>query len=212
MVPDHAVARDARDVALIQLPKAEVYLPFQQNITSSISLIVRAKGDPAFLEPAVRAAVWSIDRDIPVEEMATLEQAVARSEAEPKFHAVLLGVFAALGLTITLVGIYGVISYSVSQRTREIGIRMALGAQSRRRAPSGPLGGYEVGARGSGDGIIAALGLTRVLAALLFEVRATDSATFVVVSSLLACVALAACYFPARRATRVDPLVAFRYE
>ncbi len=207
-----AVATDARDVALIQLPKAEVYLPFQQNITSSISLIVRAKGDPAFLEPAVRAAVWSIDRDIPVEEMATLEQAVARSEAEPRFHAVLLGVFAALGLTITLVGIYGVISYSVSQRTREIGIRMALGAQSRDVLRQVLWEGMKLALAGLAIGIIAALALTRVLAALLFEVRATDPVTFVVVSSLLACVALAACYLPARRATRVDPLVALRYE
>ena len=207
-----AVATDARDVALIQLPKAEIYLPFQQNITSSISLIVRAKADPAFLEPAVRQAVWSIDRDIPVEEMATLEQAVARSEAEPKFHTVLLGVFAALGLTITLVGIYGVISYSVSQRTREIGIRMALGAQSRDVLRQVLWEGMKLALAGLAIGIIAALALTRVLAALLFEVRATDPVTFVMVSSLLACVALAACYLPARRATRVDPLVALRYE
>jgi predicted permease len=207
-----AVAKDTRDVNLVQLPKAEVYLPHSQSAMSSMNLLVRTEGDASSLGPAIRDTVWSMDRDQPVQEMSTLEQAVALSEAEPKFHTLLLGIFGALGLAITLVGIYGVISYSVSQRTREIGIRMALGAQSRDVLRQVLWEGMRLALAGLAIGIIAALALTRVLTSLLFEVRATDPTTFVVVSSLLACVALAACYFPARRATKVDPLVALRYE
>jgi predicted permease len=207
-----AVAKDTRDVSLQQLPKAEVYLPLSQNAMASMNVLVRAEGDSGLLERAVREAVWSIDRDQPVEEMSTLKQAVARSESEPKFHTLLLGIFAALGLAIMLVGIYGVISYSVSQRTREIGIRMALGARSRDVLRQVLWEGMRLALAGLAIGIMAALALTRVLTSLLFEVRATDPATFVVISSLLACVALAACYLPARRATKVDPLVALRYE
>jgi putative ABC transport system permease protein len=207
-----AVAKDTRDVNLVQLPKAEVYLPHSQSAMSSMNLLVRTEGDASSLGPAIRDTVWSMDRDQPVQEMSTLEQAVALSEAEPKFHTLLLGIFGGLGLAITLVGIYGVISYSVSQRTREIGIRMALGAQSRDVLRQVLWEGMRLALAGLAIGIIAALALTRVLTSLLFEVRATDPTTFVVVSSLLACVALAACYFPARRATKVDPLVALRYE
>ncbi len=207
-----AIARDTRDVNLMTLPKAEIYLPSSQAASASMNILVRAKSDASVLEPAIRDAVWAIDRDQPVQSIATLEEAVARSEAEPRFHTILLGVFAALGLTITLVGIYGVISYSVSQRTREIGIRMALGAQSRDVLRQVLREGMKLALAGLAIGIIAALALTRVLASLLFEVRATDPATFVMVASLLACVAFAACYLPARRATKVDPLVALRYE
>jgi putative ABC transport system permease protein len=206
------VVDDVRDVDIIKPPKAEVYLPVSQNLTSSMNLLVRTDGDSNSQERAIRDAVWSIDRDQPVQDMSTLEQAVARSEAEPKFHTLLLGIFAALGLAITLVGIYGVISYSVSQRTREIGIRMALGAQSRDVLRQVLWEGMRLALAGLLIGIIAALALTRVLTSLLFEVRATDPATFVVTSSLLVCVAFTACYFPARRATKVDPLVALRYE
>ncbi len=207
-----AVAGDTRDVSLTTLPKAEIYLPSSQAASASMNILVRAKADTTALEPALRDAVWSVDRDQPVQSMATLDQAVAHSEAEPKFHTLLLGIFAALGLAITLVGIYGVISYSVSQRTREIGIRMALGARSRDVLRQVLWEGMKLALFGLAIGIIAALALTRVLTSLLFEVRATDPATFAVISSLLACVALAACYLPARRATKVDPLVALRYE
>ena len=207
-----AVAGDTRDVSLTTLPKAEIYLPSSQAASTSMNILVRAKADTTALEPALRDAVWSVDRDQPVQSMATLDQAVAHSEAEPKFHTLLLGIFAALGLAITLVGIYGVISYSVSQRTREIGIRMALGARSRDVLRQVLWEGMKLALLGLAIGIIAALALTRVLTSLLFEVRATDPATFAVISSLLACVALAACYLPARRATKVDPLVALRYE
>jgi putative ABC transport system permease protein len=207
-----AVVKDTRDVNLVQLPKAEVYLPLSQNAMSSLNLLVRTDADSNVMGRAIRDTVWSIDRDQPVEEMSTLEQAVVRSQSEPKFHTLLLGIFAALGLTITLVGIYGVISYSVSQRTREMGIRMALGAQSRDVLRQVLWEGMRLALVGLVIGIIAALALTRVLTSLLFEVRATDPVTFVIVSSLLACVALGACYLPARRATKVDPLVALRYE
>ena len=207
-----AVAGDTRDVSLTTLPKAEIYLPYSQVASASMNILVRAKGGTSALEPALRDAVWSVDRDQPVQSIVTLDQAVAHSEAEPKFHTLLLGIFAALGLAITLVGIYGVTSYSVSQRTREIGIRMALGARSRDVLRQVLWEGMRLALAGLAIGIIAALALTRVLTSLLFEVRATDPTTFAVVASLLACVALASCYFPARRATKVDPLVALRYE
>jgi putative ABC transport system permease protein len=206
------VVDDARDVNLIQPPKAEIYLPVSQNLTPGLNFLVRTNGDLNSQERAIRDAVWSIDHDQPVQDMSTLEQAVSRSEAEPKFHTLLLGIFGALGLAITLVGIYGVISYSVSQRTREIGIRMALGAQSRDVLRQILSEGMQLALTGLVIGIMVALALTRVLAALLFEVRATDPASFATVSGLVACVALAACYLPARRATKVDPLVALRYE
>jgi putative ABC transport system permease protein len=207
-----AVASDTRDVSLMTLPKAEIYLPSSQATSASMNILVRAEGGTSALERALRDAVWSVDRDQPVQSIASLDQAVAHSEAEPKFHTLLLGIFAALGLAITLVGIYGVISYSVSQRTREIGIRIALGARSRDVLRQVLWEGMTLTLAGLVIGIIAALALTRVLTSLLFEVRATDPETFIVISSLLANFALAACYLPARRATRVDPLVALRDE
>ncbi|MGB8835501.1 MAG: FtsX-like permease family protein, partial [Candidatus Acidiferrales bacterium] len=207
-----AVVKDTRDVDLSSAPKAEVYTPLAQHAASSMSLLVRSQLPTNGIEASIRDAVESVDRDQPVGKMTTLEQAIALSVAEPRFRTQLLGIFAALGLALTLVGIFGVISYSVSQRTREIGIRMALGAQGNDVLREALWGGMKLALTGLAIGMIAALALTRLMTSLLFDVRPVDLPTYAAVAVLLSCVALAACYFPARRATKVDPLVALRYE
>ncbi|MGB9309682.1 MAG: ABC transporter permease [Candidatus Acidiferrales bacterium] len=207
-----AVVKDTRDVDLSSAPKAEVYTPLAQHAASSMSLLVRSQLPTNGIEASIRDAVESVDRDQPVGKMTTLEQAIALSVAEPRFRTQLLGIFAALGLALTLVGIFGVISYSVSQRTREIGIRMALGAQGNDVLREALWGGMKLALTGLAIGMIAALALTRLMTSLLFDVRPVDLPTYAAVAVLLSCVALAACDFPARRATKVDPLVALRYE
>jgi putative ABC transport system permease protein len=141
-----------------------------------------------------------------------MDVAISEDVAEPRFRMLLLGLFAGLGLTLALIGIYGVISYSVSQRTHEIGIRMALGAQPRDVMRDVLRDGMKLTLSGLAIGLIAALGLTRLMMSLLFEVKPTDPVTFAGVTILLGAVSVTACYFPARRAMRVDPMVALRYE
>jgi putative ABC transport system permease protein len=193
-------------------PKPEVFLPYFQHPQDSISFYLRTSQAPASLAPAAQSQIWSVDKDQPVADISTMEAQISQNVAEPKFRTFLLGIFSALGLLLTLIGIYGVMSYSVSQRTHEIGIRLALGAQPRDVLGDVLWDGAKLTFAGLAIGLIAALALTRLLASLLFEIRATDPATFTSVVALLAAVALAACYFPARRATRVDPLVALRHE
>jgi putative ABC transport system permease protein len=206
------VANDTRDIHLNAAPKPEVFLPYFQHPQDSISFYLRTSQAPASLAPAAQSQIWSVDKDQPVADISTMEAQISQNVAEPKFRTFLLGIFSALGLLLTLIGIYGVMSYSVSQRTHEIGIRLALGAQPRDVLGDVLWDGAKLTFAGLAIGLIAALALTRLLASLLFEIRATDPATFTSVVALLAAVALAACYFPARRATRVDPLVALRHE
>lgn len=206
------LVNDARDISLSVAPKPEVYLSFSQGTHDSINIYLRTSQDPTSLASAAESQIWAIDRDQPVASLSTMEVAVAENVAEPRFRTALLGLFAGLGLTLTVIGIYGVISYAVSQRTHEIGIRMALGAEPRDVLRHVLWGGLKLTLAGLGIGLIAALALTRLLASLLFEIRATDPVTFAGVTALLVAVAMAACYFPARRATKVDPLVALRHE
>jgi putative ABC transport system permease protein len=160
----------------------------------------------------VRKAIWSIDKDLPFTEVRTMDQRLSESFAGRRFYMILLGVFAALALILSLVGIYGVMSYSVAQRTHEIGIRIALGAE-RRHVLSLALGQTAVLTLiGLSAGLAGAFALTRFLGSLLYGVRATDPMTFAVVTLVLSAVAIFAGYIPARRATKVDPLVALRYE
>jgi putative ABC transport system permease protein len=164
------------------------------------------------LGPAVQSVVWSLDKNLPVDELASMDQIMSKSVSEPRFRSVLLGAFATVALLLAAIGIYGVMSYMVNERTHEMGIRMALGAQ-----PSNVLrlvvgrGALLTGA-GVCLGLIASIVLTRFLASLLFEVKTNDFTTFALSSVLLSATALAACYVPARRATKVDPLVALRHE
>lgn len=201
-------------------PEEEVFVPYLQTLhagnpvpsSAYITLVVRSDGDPASLAPAIRATVHSLDRSAPVSEVQTMERVVAEATGQSRFYLVLLGTFAAVALALAGVGIYGVMSYSVSRRAREIGIRMALGAERREVIRMVIQQGMVSALLGLAVGLVAALGLTRLLANLLYSVKPADPGTFVIASAALAVVALGASYIPARRAAKVDPMVALRYE
>jgi putative ABC transport system permease protein len=175
-------------------------------------LVVRSGADPAALTSVIREAVQSIDKDQPLFAISTMKELVSNSVATRRMTLVLLGLFSGLALILGAIGIYGVISYSVVQRTHEIGIRMALGAPRCEvfRLVVGE--GLKLAGIGIAIGVVAAFGLARVMSSLLYAVSATDFETFAGVAILLALVALLACYVPARRAMRVDPIVALKYE
>jgi putative ABC transport system permease protein len=206
------VVSDTRLYGLANPARLEVYVPFRQNPRNSMALVVKSGADPASLTSAIRDAVQSIDKDQPVFAVSTMQELVSNSVATRRMTLVLLGMFSGLALVLGAIGIYGVISYSVAQRTHEIGIRMALGAP---RADVFRLvvgEGLKLAGVGITIGIAAAFGLARLLSSLLYGISATDFETFLGVAVLLALVALVACYVPARRAMRVDPTVALRYE
>jgi len=192
----------------------EFYLSYLQDPVDwpYRTLTVRTAGDPLKLVNLVKQAVWSVNRDQPVSNIRTMEQVLAESVAQPRIFTLLLGVFAALALALASVGIYGVVSYSVSQRTHEVGVRLALGAEQFDvlRLVIGQ--GMLLTGIGLGIGLAGAMALTRFLSSFLYGVRPTDPITFAAVALVLAVVALLAAYIPARRAMKVDPMVALRYE
>lgn len=177
-----------------------------------MTLAIRARDAAPGLVEEVKKQIWSLDNQIPVSDVHTMEELLSVSLAQQRFNMLLLGLFAALALILAAVGIYSAMSYSATQRTHEIGIRTALGAQRRDILRLVMNDGAKIALFGITIGIAGALSLTRLMASLLFEVKPTDPATFVAVAILLAFVTLAACYIPARRAMRVDPMVALRYE
>jgi putative ABC transport system permease protein len=193
--------------------RGQYYVPYVQRPTSpELFLVVRTDGDPASLAPSVRGAVANVDRDLPVFRMTTMEKMVAESLAQRRFSMFLFGVFAALALVLAVVGLYGVMSYAVAQRTHEIGLRMALGAQGRDVLRMVVGQGMWLVAVGLALGLAGAFGLTRLMSSLLYEVSAADPVTYAGIAVLLGAVALLASYLPARRATKVDPMEALRYE
>jgi putative ABC transport system permease protein len=197
-------------------PKAEMYLPYRQADqvlpVFQLSVVLRTAGDPLLQASALRSALAEIDPNQPLVRVRTMEDNMAATVAQPRFRTWLIGIFAALALLLAAVGIYGVMSYSVTQRTNEIGIRVTLGAQPSDvfRIVVGE--GLRLALSGVAVGFVAALVLTRVLRSFLYGISASDPLTFTSVAVLLTLVGVAASFFPARRATRVDPIVALRYE
>jgi predicted permease len=193
-------------------PVATLYLPLAQYLTRYMSLVVRTSSRPNTVISAISNAVHELDREQPLVDVITMDDIVASSLSHQRFNMLLLSTFSGLALLLAAIGIYSVLAYSVRRRMREIGVRMALGAQ-RGDILRMILGqGTKLAHIGTGIGIAAAFGLTRLIASQLFGVTAADPITFLSVAALIIQVALVACYIPARRATRVDPIVALRYE
>ena len=206
------IVSGSRQLSLKEGSQPEIYVPYLQNPGLTFTLVARTASDPRSLTGALRKEVLSADREIPAVNIKLMEELISNSVAKERFYVLLLGVFAALALILAAVGVYGVMSYSVTLRTRDIGIRMALGAR--------PVDIFKhivgqallLGLIGLGVGIVLAIASTRVMSSLLYGINATDPLTLAITSLVLLAVALLASYLPARRATRVDPLVTLRYE
>jgi putative ABC transport system permease protein len=208
------VVGDVKVTQLDQATRPALYVPFTQNASIFANLVVRANGDAASLANAVRERCRALEPDVAIFNVQTMETLMAQTPAAftRRFSAWLIGVFAIVALLLAAIGVYGVVSYAVSQQTREIGLRMALGAQPRDILRMALRQGLSLALVGMALGAVAALALTRWLNSLLYDVSARDPLTFALVIGALALVALAACWLPARRATKVDPLVALRQE
>lgn len=191
-----------------------IYYPFRQNAGTGTNLVVRTNGDPTALAAAIRNEIRTLEPDVAIFNVRAMQELISTSPAAfmRRFPALLISIFAGVALLLASIGIYGVVSYSVSQQTHYIGVRMALGAQASDIMKMVLKQGLTLALAGMAFGVVAALGLTRLLRSLLYEVQTNDAATFALVLGTLFVVALLACYIPARRATKVDPLVALRYE
>jgi putative ABC transport system permease protein len=206
------IVRDVKHNGLHAEPAMDAYASHLQQPWPWMTVALRSTVDPASLEAAVRREVQAIDPNKAIANVKTMDKLIEESVGERRLALVLFGLFAVVALLLAAVGIYGVMAYGVTQRTHEIGIRVALGAQPRDVLRLVVGSGMTMALSGVALGIAAAYGLTRLMASLLFEVSTTDPATFVVIALVLSCVALLACYIPARRATKVDPMVALRHE
>ncbi|MEP6706890.1 MAG: ABC transporter permease [Pyrinomonadaceae bacterium] len=206
------IIADVKQLGLDSSAKPEVYFPYLQVASPSMSVVVRTASNPLSLAAPVKSQIQAIDKDLPIDDAKTMQQLLAESISGRRFNMMLLTVFAVVALVLAIVGIYGVMSYTVTQRTHEIGIRVAVGAQPRDvfRMVIGQ--GMMLAMIGVALGLVGAFGLTRLMTSMLFGVEPTDPATFVSIAGLLTGVALLACYIPGRRATKIDPLVALRYE
>jgi putative ABC transport system permease protein len=206
------VVGDTRQTGIASETDPEVYISSQQAPYSQMTLALRTSVDPTSLAPAVRSIVASLDKNVPVYGVESLDTTLASEVASQRFNMALLVGFAALALLLSVIGIYGVMAYAVGQRTHEIGIRLALGAVPGNVLRMVLVQGAKLAVLGVVLGVGAGMALTRLLSTMLFQVRATDPLTFAAGALILFAAALAACWIPARRATKVSPLVALRYE
>ena len=206
------VVANVREDALEKEPVPEIFVPYLQQPSFSMAFVLRTESSPLILAGAVREAVQSIDKNQPLSGATTMDEVIAKSVAPRRFRMLLLGLFALLALLLAVIGVYGVMAYSSTQRTHEFGVRIALGADRQDILKLVVRQGFKLALLGVSIGVGGALLLTRVLSSLLYEVSAHDPLTFSAVAALLMLVALAASYIPARRAMKVDPIVALRYE
>jgi ABC-type antimicrobial peptide transport system permease subunit len=204
------VIGDVRNQSLTQDVQPEIYMPFAQAPALNLDLVVRTAGDPHKLAAAVQSRVLAIDKDQPVTRVQTMDELLDAGAAQPRLTTYLLGALSATALVLALIGIYGVIGYSVAERTQEMGIRIALGADERGILRMVMRQGLTLAAVGIAIGLAVSLALGRLMASLLYQVSATDPVTYIGGPVLFALVALAASYLPARRATKVDPIIALR--
>jgi putative ABC transport system permease protein len=200
------------DTSMTEGSKGQVYVPHTLIPIRDMKFAVRTSGDPNSVVNAVRAQISQLDPEQPIQHVSTMDKLLDESLAQPRFNTVLLGIFGGLALLLAAIGIYGVLSYSVSQRTHEIGVRMALGAQQTDVVAMVMKHAMRLAAIGIAIGISAAMLATRALSAMLFRVSRTDPTTYFVIVAILGAVALLASYAPARRATKVDPMIALRSE
>ena len=209
------IVPDVKHISLREETMPEMYVVYTQKPWPSmlnLHVTLRTQADPAYLTTSVRETIHSLDPELPLSKVATLTTLVDDSLSQPRFAMLLLACFGVLALLLASIGMYGVISYSVLQRTQEIGIRLALGAE-RSNVFRMVLGqGARLAAVGITIGLLAAVGITRIMSGFLYGVQSTDPFTFAAVSLFLLATALLACYLPARSAMRVDPMVALRYE
>ncbi len=215
------VVADMKNGGLDRAPGTELFIPYLQastiptvtnNFTANAYLVIRTKGDPMSLAGAARAQIRELDRGLPVSNVQSMEDVMSTARSRPRFLTLLLTLFSSVSLVLAALGIYGVISYLVAQRTNEIGIRMALGAQAGDVVRLVGATGLRLALAGTVIGAVGAFALTRFLSGLLFGVSSADPVTFLAMAAALGIVTLVACYIPARRASKVDPLIALRYE
>jgi len=208
------VVGDMKDYGLDMESRPIFYLPFRQIPQYTLNLAIRIDldGDPTSLAPAVRSAIWDLEKDVPITNVVTLEAEVSESTASQKFQTFLLGTFAAIALILAAIGLYGVLAYFVSQRTRELGIRMALGANSARVIAEVAGKGAALAGLGIGFGLAGGLVMARLLRSLLFDITPYDPITYITVAAFLTVVAVAACVLPARRALKIEPVTALKNE
>jgi predicted permease len=206
------VVSDTRDISPGLQARPQIYFSLLQAPARSLYFVIRGPGDTASLAPLLQRTVWSVNKDMPLTDVKTMEQVVSATVSEPKFHTWLLIAFAGVGLLLTLIGIYGVVSHSVSRRTHEIGIRAALGAEPQTILLLVLNQGAKLAFAGATVGLVGAWALMRFLSSQLYGIKPGDPLTLISTALLMLMVALGASYIPARRATRVDPITALRYE
>jgi predicted permease len=206
------IVGSVRFAGLHSEPGDEIYRPLAQQSMGAMSIVLRTSGDPLAVAAPARRVVHALDPDVPISDVRALQQLVTSSVARPRIVMTLLLAFAGVGLALGAIGIYGVVAYSVGQRTREIGVRVALGAHHGAIVRMVIAEGLRFSLAGVALGIVGALAATRVMRSLVFEVSTTDPTTYAVLASLLVCIAGLASWLPARRAAKVDPMVALRAE